>query len=108
MDKIKFSHRYSKLSGKVFTTIRRYDRYTADKQYEVDVKFGFGKTHRFDAFLLDKYKRRLRDIPTGLLLYDTDEPTRERAVELLNSFYRKRVEDDEVLTILLFMRLEDE
>ncbi|KYC53839.1 MAG: hypothetical protein AMQ22_00038 [Candidatus Methanofastidiosum methylothiophilum] len=45
-----------------------------------------------------------RYIPDGFLLKDTGRATREEAVELLNSFYKKPIAKDEKLTIYVIIR----
>jgi len=99
---IKFSRDYSKLYAHIFPTIRRYDHYPYG-EYQVVVKKKDG-LEIFFAKLILKVKVELKNIPTEFLVYDTDTNTREEAVNLLNSFYKKPISEDEELTILLFKR----
>lgn len=104
---ITFSHDYSKLGYRFFGTIRRYDRYPGQREIlEVRVRVK-DKKFKFKAKILAKIKRKLREISTDYLRYDTDKPTREKAIELLNSFYQKPLDPDETLTILLLKRISE-
>lgn len=94
---LNFSHHYDKLDKPIFTTIRRYDKYKAGEIYGVKVE---GKAAGL-CQVLDKYKKKYKDIPISLLKYDTGEQRREDILDLFNSFYRNPVEDDEEMTILL-------
>jgi len=98
--KIGFSKWYSKLEKQAFTTIRRYDHYEVGQVYLITTTRG-----AFYARLARKEKQALRDLPTVFLLRDTDCETREEALQLLNSFYRKPISEDEQLTILYLEKI---
>lgn len=91
---LKFSHNYSKLNNRSFTTIRRRDKYAVGEKVQV-----ITPSKRFYAKIIEKWKAKLRDIPAGLLLRDTDMKTRREAESLLNSFYRNPIDEEEFLTI---------
>jgi len=59
---------------------------------------------KFPATLVLKTKMALNNIPTPFLCYDTETESREDAIKLLNSFYKKPISEDEELTILFFKR----
>jgi len=102
---IYFSKNYVKLHHNIFTTIRRYDRYDYGT-YRVVVNCN-GKKWEFEAVLLLKFKAYLSELSTAFLCYDTGAKTREEAIELLNSFYKKPIKQDEELTVLLFKKIID-
>ena len=100
---ITFSKPYKKLSLDRFTTIRRYDKYREGIIYKIHIKPL--KTH-FYAKLIKKEKKKLKDIPTWFLLLDTECTSREKAIKLLNSFYKNKINEDEELTILYLEKIE--
>lgn len=97
---IRFSHHYSKLDEKLFSTIRRYDKYSIYDSFLVT-----SRGLVFEALLINKIKIMLKNIPTAFLLYDTDAKTRKEAIKILNSFYQKKIKNDEYLTILFLLRV---
>lgn len=101
MTYIKFSYDYSKLEENTFTTIRRYDRY--DPSEHITVKT---PTKTFPAIIIGKTKARLSQLSDSFLLRDTDTKNRADAIKVLNSFYRKPVTEDEVLTILIIEKVK--
>lgn len=100
MTYIKFSHDYSKLEKNTFVTIRRYDRYELSQHITVKTP-----TRSFPAIIIAKTKARLEQLSDGFLLQDTDTKSRADAIKVLNSFYRKPITDDEVLTILIIEKV---
>jgi len=92
-----FRHDYQKLHGPGFSTIRRYD-----KNYQVGqkrmVRLADGTFRQCQIVL--KYLKKLAEIPTMFLLYDTGCATRELGIQLLNSFYTNPIHNDELLTVL--------
>lgn len=103
MNYIKFSHDYRKLQDRLFTTIRRRDDYPEVGE-EVQVR---APSSSFAAVILWKILITLEEIPTSLLCHDTDTETRENALKLLNSFYRKPIQPFENLTLILLLKKED-
>ena len=101
MKYLKFSHHYPKLEHKIFPTIRRRDRYAVGSTILIKEP-----EHQFEAKILIKFHKRLFQIPTPLLCYDTNTETREEAIELINSFYRNPLSDLEHLTILFLEKLD--
>ena len=99
MSYIKFSHDYSKLDYPVFPTIRRYDRYELSEHIQVKTP-----TKNFPALIISKAFVKLSLLQTEFLCLDTDTKTREEAYKVLNSFYRKPITEEEVLTVLTLMR----
>lgn len=97
---IKFSEDYPKLREEYFSTIRRYDK-GFKKEQEVTIKT---PTKEFQAVIIVKFKEYLKNIPTDFLIEDTGRSTRDEAIKLLNSFYRKPIAEDEELTIYIFLR----
>jgi hypothetical protein len=96
---IKFSKNFSKLDKNKFTTIRRYDKYEEGGLLKVKTP----KT-TFEVIVSKKIKKPLGEIDTPFLLKDTDTKTREEALKLINSFYKKPLQDQEVLTILFLKK----
>jgi hypothetical protein len=99
---IKFSKNFPKLDKDKFTTIRRYDKYKEGGLLKVRTP----KT-TFQAVISRKTKKPLGEIDTPFLLEDTNTQTREEALKLINSFYRKPLQDQEVVTILYLTKIED-
>jgi len=95
MTYIKFSHDYPKLEENIFPTIRRYDRYDLEEHIQVKTP-----TTEFPAIIIGKTKMRLDQISDNFVCYDTNTPNRLEAIKVLNSFYRKPIVDDEILTVL--------
>ena len=93
---IKFSHDYSKLNYHLFTTIRRYDRYTVGEILTAE-----SPSKTFESRIILKIKMKLSDIPTHFLCFDTDTMNRDEAIETLDSFYNKTIHSEERLTLLL-------
>ena len=93
---IAFSHDYSKLHKKTFSTIRRRDKgfEPGDVVWIRGVNGWMGQ-----ARILLKHKKSLRELNTEFLLQDTDCTTRQEAIALLQSFYKKPLLIDEKLTI---------
>jgi len=89
---LKYSHNYSKLDKQEYTTIRRYSK----AQVGDIVREVYPKGNHF-AKVKRVVRTTLREIPTKLLLEDTDKQTREEALLLIQSFYRKQIGIDERL-----------
>lgn len=94
---LSFKHPYSKLNHVEFYTIRRYgDRYEINQDLDVFVKHLFAGI----CSVIGKLELNLSWISTKFLLYDTDQPTRKKAIDLLSSFYQKPILPSEKLTII--------
>ena len=100
MTYIKFSHDYTKLEEDTFPTIRRYDRYELSQHITVKTP-----TKTFPAIIIAKTKARLEQLSDSFLFRDTDTTNRAEAIKVLNSFYRKPIVEDEVLTILIIEKV---
>ena len=101
MNYIKFSHNYTKLEKNTFPTIRRYDRYELSQHITVKTP-----TKEFPAIIIAKTKARLEQLSDNFLIRDTDTKNRAEAIKVLNSFYRKPIAGDEVLTILIIEKVK--
>jgi hypothetical protein len=91
-----FKHPYSKLDQQKFYTIRRYDRYKIGQELDVYINNQLGGS----AVVIGKLKLPLQWISTAFLLYDTDKTNRADAIALINTFYRKPISAEEILTII--------
>jgi len=98
---IKFTHDYPKLQYDKFTTIRRRDTYVEGDVYDVK-----SPSRNFKVELVKKEHKILEKIPDSLLLVDTDTKSRDEAYKLLNSFYKKPIAVNEVLTVLYLEKIE--
>jgi hypothetical protein len=95
---IKFSHFYSKLKDKRFSTIRRYQSDYAEGQ----IRPIMGPSGILGRAKITKITRKkLADLSDLFLHLDTGMENREKAIRLLNSFYVKPIQPDEILTILI-------
>ena len=102
MKNIKFSQDYSKLNDRVFTTIRRYDRYKVGETVSVKTP-----TKKFYALILHKFKCFAKELHEEFLCYDTDTENLVEAIKVLNSFYKKPINDYEKLTILILKKVKE-
>ena len=101
MQYIKFTHHYTKLELPVFTTIRKKGRkYKPETKVLIKAPKG-----NFNAVILDVERVKLKDLSTDFLMADTDKKTREDAVKLLNSFYRKPITENEELQVLFIGKI---
>ena len=83
---LRFSRDWSKLNERMFTTIRKpHPPYDAPEGTIFQVET---PTRTFLASLAFSTETELEELSTDLLTYDTDSDTRERALGVLNSFYR--------------------
>ena len=100
MNYLKFSHEYSKLKDRVFTTIRRgMPKFDPGELVECKTP-----TQTFNAIILYAICMETDQLPTDLLIYDTDQPTREEAMKLFQSFYRTPIEENNVWTLYLLKK----
>ncbi|UJG43608.1 MAG: ASCH domain-containing protein [Candidatus Heimdallarchaeum endolithica] len=100
MKVLKFSHLYTKIddlqSGQTITTIRRRLK---GIQINDCIYVKLNNRYLCIAKIVKIEKKKLKDISTDLLKKDTDKKTRQEAVQLLNSFYRNKITEDEELFI---------
>lgn len=82
-----YSKKYSKLFNEEYTTIRRYPHGKVGKITPEDVN---GKLLHF-AKIMKIVRKPFIQIPTELLLKDTDCSYRKEAFDLLQSFYKKPI-----------------
>ena len=85
---MKYSNNYSKLSLEEYTTIRRYSKGKVGKIVKEDYPDGW-----HFAKIINVERKPLIQITTEFLLADTDCKTRENAIELINSFYKKPIDE---------------
>lgn len=109
MKRLKFSHsHYLKLQHPLFPTIRRRDKYPdAGERVEIATP-----QENFEATVVKKVKMKLGEIPTIFLRYDTAREgevpeNREEAMDILNSFYVKPLQDDEEVTVIFCLTDEE-
>jgi len=103
LDPILFSEDYPKLHEPKYTTIRRHDKDYQVKQIRPILLKGSGIIH--NSKITFKHKKCLPELDTQFLMKDTNQPTRERAIAKLNSFYQTPIADTEKLTILGLERI---
>ena len=86
---MKYSNNYSKLEKNRYTTIRRYSKGKMGKNIRETYPKGwhFAKIMRIE-------RRSLVQLSTEFLLEDTDCKTRKEAIELINSFYKKPIDEN--------------
>ena len=98
---LKFSRDWTKLQDRVFTTIRKsHPPYEGPEGESWSVQT---PTKTFTAKLLLNTNTSIDDLSDSLLMYDTDSPTREEALQKINSFYR---DPPHYVQLMLFQRLE--
>ncbi|MGC9781739.1 MAG: hypothetical protein HZR80_21035 [Candidatus Heimdallarchaeota archaeon] len=96
MSEIPFSKNWSKLQEKQFTTIRK--RKMAKIRW-INKVINRATKEEFDVSCHRIDKLSLQEIPTDLLLKDTDSKTREEAITKIQSFYRKPLTDDTIFYV---------
>jgi hypothetical protein len=98
-----FSHEYSKLLQPTFSTIRRYDKNYQKGQIRW-IRFPNGTFKK--AEITFKHTKKWSELTDEFIIQDTDCKTRQEALELINSFYKRPIADDEVLTIIMLRWLK--
>ncbi len=100
---MKYSHKYKKLEKDVYTTIRRYPK---GKKGDVIMETYPGGHHK--AVIHDVFRIPLSFLGTGFLKLDTDCDTRQDAIDLIKSFYKKPIDlDREKFYVYIIKRLKD-
>ncbi len=97
---ITFKQQFQKLTNNTFSTIRRHNNYKLGQIYEIKTP-----ETTFNAELVKKEHKTLKEIETLFLMIDTDTDNREEAITLLNSFYKKPIKWNDELVILFFERV---
>lgn len=99
-DFIALNHNYSRSDLDFFPIIRKEDLYpdpgekiTLSLQY-IDIK----------AEIVFKIKRKLDEIPSSLLCFETNSESRHDAKKILESSFRKKIGPDEELVILFIKK----
>jgi len=105
---IPFSHNYDKFRYPLFATIRRgrAKRKVGDR---VMIRYPDGA---FPAVVVGVMITCLRDLPTLFLKFDTaphchfadGADDRDRAINVINSFYSKGISDDEAMTVYFLLK----
>jgi len=85
-----FSHYYTKLNDRTFTTIRRRFRHKEGEIVDVSVK----RHQQFKVEIKKVWRKTLGSLSTTLLCKDTDMPSRGEAIALIQSFYDKPIDVD--------------
>ena len=96
---MKYSHNYSKLEKKEYTTIRRYSK---GKEGEIIME-DYPNGNHF-AKIMKVERRSLEQISTDFLMKDTDCKTRMEAIDLIQSFYKVPIDEKEKLYIYYLRR----
>lgn len=91
---------YSKLSFRVFPTLRRRDKYGSVGEVNEIKKGPKGERVTIGkAQIVAKETKTLDELSTPFLCFDTESKHWDEAYQRLNRFYRKPIEPDEELTI---------
>jgi len=98
-----YSKHYSKLDDKIHTTIRR--RKKGKEIGYIVPEYVDGKFISYVEVLMI-WRYILSQIPIPLLLKDTDCETPQEAIELIQSFYLKPIEETEKLYIFKLRKVE--
>lgn len=96
---MKYSKNYKKLYNERYTTIRRYPQ-----GHIGDIKRETYPNGKHNAEIMDIIRMTANGIPTDLLLLDTGCKTREAALNLIQSFYPKRIDRDREKLYIYFMK----
>lgn len=94
---LKFDKIFDKLKNDIWTTLRDPKGMARHQDIRVELTDGRVLGH---ARLLAQKNYSLEDIPTELLTYDTDQETREEAIEDLRQYYPD-LRDTSILQILV-------
>ncbi len=98
---MRYSKHYSKLDDDEYTTIRRYKKGKKVGQVEEEI-INFRVVHRV---MIKQIKRMtFNNIPTKLLLKDTDCKTREEAYNLIDAFYMKPIDKQKEKLFIFYMK----
>ena len=99
---LKFSRDYNKLDDELFTTIRRYDKPHYKEGNVILIK----SPHKtFEAIIIMKLKRKLKNIPIDFLLQDTETHSYSKAMNLFRRFYTNPLNPNEEITILILKKV---
>ena len=102
MKVIKFSKHYSKLEDRLFTTIRRYDRYKTGELVAIRTP-----KKQFYATILHKFRAIIGELDPKLLYYDTDLSDLTEVFDLFNSFYKNPITPFDSMTVLILRRKDN-
>lgn len=98
---IPFSKNWTKLSQKMFTTLRKSRKAKANEYVEI---YNRETRERFNAQCVLVQKIPLAEISTSLLQVDTDTNSREEAIQEIQSFYRTPLTPSTIFWVHLFQK----
>jgi len=104
LKRLKFSHDYTKLSDRIFTTIRKGEPlfYAGD---EVECRTPT-RTFQATCLLTSETDWGLASLDSQLLMYDSEKPSVKEAFALFQSFYRKPLSSAKYWTVYLLKSVE--
>ena len=97
---MKYSHKYSKLDKKEYTTIRRYSK---AKLNDIVREMYPGGFHYAKVYKIQR--KSFNQMSDDFIFNDTDCNNREEAIKLFNSFYKKILDENEKLYIYFLRKL---
>lgn len=100
-DFMRYSKYYSKLDDDEYTTIRRYKKGKKVGQVEEEI-INFRVVHR--AMIKQIKRMTFNNMPTKLVLKDTDCNTREEAFLLIDGFYMKPIDKQKEKLFIFYMK----
>ena len=103
MKKLIFSKWYEKLGNPLFITLRKRPLCFAGEKVKVEIK---NEPIMFHAQCLQLIPLPLDEITDELLLFDTDTKTRREAINLLQSFYRKKIQPTDKWYLHILRRID--
>ena len=98
---MRYSKYYSKLDDDEYTTIRRYKKKRKVGKVEEEI-VNFRVVHR--AMIKKIERKTFNNIPTKLLLKDTDCKTRKEAFLLIDGFYMKPIDRQKEKLYIFYMK----
>ena len=99
---MKYTHKYSKLDKKSYTTIRRYSKGKVGKGLIENYPGG-----QHGATIMKIERKPLVQISTEFLLADTDCENRQDAIDLIQSFYRTPINPYKDKLYIYYIRRSD-
>ena len=101
MKLIPFSKDWSKLSQRLFITLRKSEKAQVGEVVKI---YNKPNVVVFKACCLLVMKSTLGELSTALLCYDTDTHTRAAAIAEIQQFYKTSLTDDSVFYLHLFQK----
>jgi len=100
---MKYSHNYSKLKKKYYTTIRRYPKGKVGDVVRETYPNGY-----HHAKIIQVGRMKISEITTQMLKEDADVNSRGEFLELINSFYSKPILNETKVYVYHLVKLEGE